>query len=202
MRAHTEGKDKMGMRKRYVVLGLSSLLALAVAVPAFGGASNPTATTSITAKKLAKKANKKANDALNAANAAQDTADEALAIAQQGGEQGPAGPRGPQGPRGPAGPAGPASGLSGLQRVSDVSANNSVSRKTVSVSCPAGKNVVGTGYDNDGATTGTSPNEIKEILANEVIPNAALTSVSVATYETDPVAGDWTTRVFAICADT
>jgi hypothetical protein len=78
------------------------LLALAVAVPAFGGASDPTATTSASAKKLAKKAlkkakkaNKRSKRALNTANEAIDVANQALG---QGGAQGPGGPPGPAGP--------------------------------------------------------------------------------------------------------
>jgi hypothetical protein len=49
--------------KRYLVLGLGAVLALAVAVPAFGGSSDPSATTSASAKKTAKKALKKAKQA-------------------------------------------------------------------------------------------------------------------------------------------
>ena len=43
------------MRKRYVVLGLSAVLAVAGAIPAFAGSE---ATTSATAKKIAKQAKK------------------------------------------------------------------------------------------------------------------------------------------------
>jgi hypothetical protein len=90
------------MRKRYLVLGFSLLLALVVAVPALGEPSDPTATTSASAKKLAKKALKKAKkadkrskNALNVANNALDVANQAL---EQGGTQGPGGPPGPAGP--------------------------------------------------------------------------------------------------------
>jgi hypothetical protein len=73
------------MKKRYVVLGLSLVFALALAVPAFGGPTNPIATGSATIKsvankalKTAKKAQKTANTALstaNSANSAANTAD-------------------------------------------------------------------------------------------------------------------------------
>lgn len=66
------------MEKRYVMLVFSLLLAVAVAVPAFGQSSDPTATTSASAKTIAKKAKKKANKALAAAAAAQSTANNAL----------------------------------------------------------------------------------------------------------------------------
>jgi hypothetical protein len=98
------------MKQRYLVLGFSVLLALSVAVPAFGGASDPTATTSASAKKIAKKAlkkakkaNKRSKKALNVANNALDVANQAL---EQGGAPGPGGPEGPAGPAGAASVAG------------------------------------------------------------------------------------------------
>jgi hypothetical protein len=95
------------MKQRYLVLGFSVLLALSVAVPAFGGASDPTATTSASAKKIAKKALKKAKKANKRSKRALNTANEALDVANQALEQG--GAPGPGGPEGPAGPASVAS---------------------------------------------------------------------------------------------
>jgi membrane protein involved in colicin uptake len=72
------------MSKRYAVLGLSVFLALALAVPALGGPTNPIASISASAKATANKALKKAkaaqntaNSALSAANSAQSTANSA-----------------------------------------------------------------------------------------------------------------------------
>jgi len=79
------------MKKRYTVLGLSVVLALALSVPALGGPSNPIASVSASVKSIANKALKKAktaqataenaqataNSASNAANAAQKDADAA-----------------------------------------------------------------------------------------------------------------------------
>jgi hypothetical protein len=104
------------MSKRYLVLGLSAVLALAVAVPAIGQSSDPTATTSASAKKTAKKALKKAKQAKKLAqqalneNDAQDTSITNIEqqLAGGGGGGGGAGAQGPPGPQGPAGPAGPA----------------------------------------------------------------------------------------------
>ncbi len=62
------------MKKRYAVLGLSVVLALALAVPAFGGPTNPLATASSSIKGTA-------NKALKTAKAAQKTANSALAAA-------------------------------------------------------------------------------------------------------------------------
>jgi hypothetical protein len=65
------------MKKRYTVLGLSLVLALALAVPALGGPSNPIASVSASVKSIANKALKKAKAAQTAANAAQATANSA-----------------------------------------------------------------------------------------------------------------------------
>jgi hypothetical protein len=65
------------MKKRYTVLGLSLVLALALAVPALGGPSNPIASVSASVKSVANKALKKAKAAQTAANNAQNTANSA-----------------------------------------------------------------------------------------------------------------------------
>lgn len=79
------------MSKRYLVLGLSVVLALALAVPALGGPTNPVASLSATAKSIANKALKKAksaqktaNTALADAGAAQSDATKALNEAKKG----------------------------------------------------------------------------------------------------------------------
>jgi cytoskeletal protein RodZ len=69
------------MRNRYLVLGLAAFMAVALAVPALGGPSNPIARTSASALTVAKKAKRKATAAQNSANAAQNTANEALSTA-------------------------------------------------------------------------------------------------------------------------
>ena len=78
------------MKKRYAVLGLSVVLALALAVPALGGPTNPIASISKSTKAIAKKALKKANkaqktanNALNAANSASSTANSASSTASK-----------------------------------------------------------------------------------------------------------------------
>jgi hypothetical protein len=72
------------MKKRYTVLALSVVFALALAVPALGGPTNPIASVSASVKSIATKALKKAkaaqntaNSALSAANAAQNDANSA-----------------------------------------------------------------------------------------------------------------------------
>jgi hypothetical protein len=69
------------MKNRYLVLGLSVILALAFAVPALGGPTNPVASISATAKQIAQKALKKANKAQKTATAAQTAANNAQSAA-------------------------------------------------------------------------------------------------------------------------
>ena len=69
------------MKKRYAVFGLSIVLALALAVPALGGPTNPIASISASAKSIANKALKKAKAAQTAANNAQSTANAASSAA-------------------------------------------------------------------------------------------------------------------------
>lgn len=69
------------MNKRYAVLGLSLFLALALAVPALGGPSNPIASVSASVKSTANKALKKAKAAQKTANTALSTANTAQATA-------------------------------------------------------------------------------------------------------------------------
>lgn len=78
------------MSKRYTVFGLSVFLALALAVPALGGPTNPVASISAGAKSIATKALKKAkaaqstaNTALSTANTANTTANTALTEAKK-----------------------------------------------------------------------------------------------------------------------
>jgi multidrug efflux pump subunit AcrA (membrane-fusion protein) len=77
------------MRNRYLVLGLSAFLALALAVPAMGGPGNPVSSgatalkdTASKALKKARAANSKAKAAQASADAAQNTADKAVSDAK------------------------------------------------------------------------------------------------------------------------
>jgi hypothetical protein len=89
-------------------------------------------------------------------------------------------------------------GLNGLQRVLELSATNSDSPKRVSASCPPGKMVVGTGYD---VTIGASigfPNQVTDVVVDQVEPFD--TFVDVEAIEEDPTSRSWTVAVVAICA--
>ncbi len=76
--------EQIEMNRRYAILGLSVFLALALAVPALGGPSNPVASLSATAKSIANKALKKAKTAQKTANSANSTANAALTEAKKG----------------------------------------------------------------------------------------------------------------------
>jgi hypothetical protein len=69
------------MKKRYAILGLGVFLAVALAVPALGGPTNPIANISASAKGIANKALKKAKAAEKTANSALSTAQAASSAA-------------------------------------------------------------------------------------------------------------------------
>lgn len=69
------------MKSRYVVFLLSLVLAIALAVPALGGPTNPVATLSASVKSIANKALKTAKSAKKTANLALETAESAKSAA-------------------------------------------------------------------------------------------------------------------------
>jgi hypothetical protein len=89
-------------------------------------------------------------------------------------------------------------GVNGLQRVEAESAENSVSSKQATASCPSGKALVGTGFDIFGAKSGTSPNQESDVMMDFVIPGS--TSVTAAAYEDEPTSANWSVKAIAICA--
>ena len=125
------------------------------------------------------------------------------------GSQGPEGPEGVAGPQGPQGPEGPqgvqgAQGNPGLSNVEQVQATSTVtgsqSPKSMTVNCPAGKVVVGSGGFLGGAYfTGVTPNAVAEVVITDINPGA--TSVFVQAFEPDAYAGSWSVTAKAICAN-
>lgn len=75
------------MSKRYAILGLSVFFALALAVPALGGPTNPIASTSASVKQTANKALKKAKAAQSTANSALTAANNAQGDATKAGSE-------------------------------------------------------------------------------------------------------------------
>jgi hypothetical protein len=102
----------------------------------------------------------------------------------------PAGPTGPAGPAGPAGPVGPA-GVSAVERIESTSANNSVSSKTATITCPAGKRLLGGGA-----------------RLNPALPQVALQAsfpdndniYRATAREIVGTGSSWSLTVFAVCA--
>lgn len=99
-------------------------------------------------------------------------------------------PAGPAGPTGPAGPAGPP-GLSGVERVESTSATNSTPSRTATITCPAGKRLVGGGA-----------------RLNPILPQVALQQsfpdndnvYRAAAREIVGTGSTWSLTVFAVCA--
>ena len=89
-------------------------------------------------------------------------------------------------------------GVNGLQEVVVVSALNSDSPKSAQASCPAGKRVVGTGYDIFGGKSGAPPNEVTDVVVDEI--QAFSTFVEVLAFEEEPSSSNWSVTVSAICA--
>ncbi|WFE40091.1 hypothetical protein [Micromonospora sp. WMMD998] len=95
-------------------------------------------------------------------------------------------------------PATPASAaVPGLVRISAVSASNSNDFRTVTATCPAGKVLLGAGYELNGATG--------EAIVDDLRPNGGVatapTAVTVGAYEADPFAGNWNLTAYAVCAN-
>ena len=125
------------------------------------------------------------------------------------GQQGPAGENGANGLKGDKGDKGDqgdpgtpgAPGVSGLQRVTDNTPSNSNSGKSLTVTCPAGKSVLGTGFDISGATTGADPNLYKEATIDEVAIAPDLSSATFYAYEQKGgTASVWSLYGTVICA--
>jgi hypothetical protein len=86
--------------------------------------------------------------------------------------------------------------LPGLVRVTNSSALDSANPKQVTVACPAGKKLTGTGAFVEFA------GPIGQLVLDDVIPSPALESVQVQAYEDENgTAANWRIRGFAICAD-
>lgn len=125
--------------------------------------------------------------------------------------KGKAGPAGPAGlPGAPGAPGAPGlkgdqgdqgiPGVSGLVRVTNTTVNDSNSPKSLSINCPAGKKVVGTGFDINGATSGVSPNATKSVAIDQVTVPASLGSATFSGYEQDATALNWTLTGYVLCA--
>jgi hypothetical protein len=86
--------------------------------------------------------------------------------------------------------------LPGLVRISATSASNSTDFRSITATCPAGKQLTGTGYEINGATG--------EAVVDDLRPNGgpaiAPTAVTIGSYEEDAYASNWSAIAYAICA--
>jgi hypothetical protein len=106
---------------------------------------------------------------------------------------GPKGDKGDAGAQGPMGAAGPA-GVSNLQYVQAVSATDTASPKSMQVSCPAGKKVLGGGFamSNGAKTAGVTA---------EGSPKASLDGwEGTATWPSGVFPQAWRFALYAVCA--
>ena len=101
----------------------------------------------------------------------------------------PAGPPGPQGPPGPRGPA----GAVGLQRFDAATSSSSANSKSVVVTCPSGKRVVGGGA----RVTG---NGSAKVTITENFPDADGDKWNGKANEVVATGGSWQLQVYALCA--
>lgn len=175
------------MRRRYVVLGMSAVLALCLAVPALGGPSNPIASSAGSAKSLAKKALNKANAAQNSANQAQNTASQAQSTAngadtaaknaQTTADAATTAAAAAQTAAEAAQTTADGKISGGSTSFGDISGDNSNSPKTVTGTCPNGKLLSGgyftAGITNDITYTQNFPyGNIWQVEAEEIAANA------------------------------
>jgi hypothetical protein len=93
------------------------------------------------------------------------------------------------------GPA--AAAVPGLVRISASSVSNADDVKSVTATCPVGKQLTGTGYVVNGATG--------EVVVDDLRPNGgpatAPTSVTVGAYEEDALATSWSVTAYGFCAN-
>lgn len=185
------------MKKRYVVLGLSAFLVLALAVPALGGPSNPIADTAANAKKTAKKALKTAQAAQNTADNAQNDANSAsddAAAAQTTAAAAQTTADGAQA----AATAAQATADSKLGSTDFVLGTPSVedaSSKSNTAACPAGTQPTGGGY----TIGGSAPQDSTSTFSGSPLYGGGWTASAV---EQDGQAGTWTITATAVCAST
>jgi hypothetical protein len=185
------------MNRRYLVLGLSSVLALSLAVPALGGPSSPIASISGSAKKVASKALRKANAAQGTADQALSTANSATSLANTANTTAKAA----QTSANNAQTAADAANANANTRFNDTttvngtaSANDGTSPKNATANCPSGQFVTGGGYD----IGGTDNND--EAIVTESTYGDSWFVIGQEIEGSTP--GNWSLTARAICAST
>jgi hypothetical protein len=174
------------VKNRYFLLGITGVLAISLAVPAFGGPSNPVASSAASAKTVAKRALSAANSAQNTANTALSTANSARTTAntaQTTATQ--ARTAADEAKAIAATKLGPATSQNG-----DQSPSNPTGPKQIISSCPAGKLLSG-GY----ITAGANQNDLTATV-NTPYADSWVTTIE----EGDAVATNWSVLGIVQCA--
>jgi len=89
-------------------------------------------------------------------------------------------------------------GVNGLAPVAARSGTDSNSPKVQDANCPAGKVVVGMGYDIDGAKSGSIPVKQADVVVDRIQSYGIF--VAVEAYEQELTSADWSVSASAICA--
>lgn len=108
--------------------------------------------------------------------------------------KGQVGPQGPAGPKGDKGDPGP-TGISGLEIVSDSSLFNSTPDRTLTVSCPQGKRLVGGGGGAWGRAMIAIPSGVALTASHPYDDDTWL----VAAREVNPTETEWFLRATVVC---
>jgi len=101
--------------------------------------------------------------------------------------------------------AGQLAGVRGLVRVGTASSlQGSESVKFAMAICPEGKRVIGSGADIRAGVTGDPPDQLTDVVINEIIPSEETVvpgTVTVRAYEIPPgTTEEWGVTAFALCA--
>jgi hypothetical protein len=187
------------MSKRYVTFGFTVLMALALAVPALGGPTNPVARASASASSTAKKALKAAKKAQTTANSAQTTANsasKAAAAAQTSANSASSAAGSANSAASAASSAAAAANANANTRLKTTSSvttsgTNGTSHIT-GVACPSGTEVTGGGY----GLGGTSP-QSAIVTSNRDYGNGW---IAIAEEVDGGTSNTWSTDATAICA--
>lgn len=163
---------------------------------ALGGTSYAVATGSVGSREI-ENDSIRSKDIRNDDVRSQDVQNRSLLTKDFKADQLPAGPRGRRGAQG-------VPGISGLERVFASSATNSNSSKSANAICPPGKRVIGSGGQHVGGLTGTDPNELTDVVIDQIAPSDENTipgNVLVSAFEEEPTNASWSVNAFALCAN-
>ena len=186
------------MNRRYLVLGLSAVLAISLTVPALGGPGNPVATTAVSAAKalkVAKKAKQKANAAQSTADTALSTANAANTNANQAKTQAAAAQSSANAAQTSANNANNNANTrfnDTIQVVGDTTPNDGDDDKSASAVCTSGDHVTGGGW-----FIGGTDNDNQSVVSSASYGDSWTVGATEIT-----ASGNWQLQALAQCATT